>query len=233
MEKTELNQRSPLRAVEASLGGGLGAGDIGVVVARTGVGKTAFLVGIALDKLLRSQRVLHVSIGHSVEKVCAYYDEIFSDLAHDQALSDVWQVRLEMERNRNIHVYSDGNISAERLRKSLGFMQDHSDFAPSAIVFDDCNFNKMTSEGLADLRSLGKEKGCEIWMSAITTRDAKVSPAGIPEPVASLSENLDVILGMAHNGDSVHISPLKVRDKALPESLELALDPRTLLLISK
>ncbi|NIP72782.1 MAG: hypothetical protein GWO16_06975, partial [Gammaproteobacteria bacterium] len=61
----------------------------GVVVARTGIGKTAFLVGIALDQLLRGQRVLHVSMGHSVEKVCAYYDEIYADLAHDQELSDV------------------------------------------------------------------------------------------------------------------------------------------------
>ena len=105
--------------------------------------------------------------------------------------------------------------------------------APSAIVFDDCDFNSLTSEGLADLRKLGKEKGCEIWMSAITTRDAKISDTGIPEPVAHLSDSVDVILGMAHNDEVVHISPLKVRDQPLPESLELALDPRTLLLVRK
>jgi hypothetical protein len=231
MEKTELNQRSPLRAVEASLGGGLGEGNIGVVVARTGIGKTAFLVGIALDKLLRGRRVLHVSMGHSVEKVCAYYDEIFSDLAHDQALSDVWQVRLEMERNRNIHVYSDGNVSADRLRQSLRFMRDTADFTPTAIVIDDCDFNGLTSENLADLRKLGKEEGFEIWMSAITTRDAKVSDDGIPEPVAHVSDNADIILRMAHDGQGVHINPLKVRDQMTPKNLELALDPRTLLLV--
>jgi hypothetical protein len=231
MEKTELNQRSPLRAVEASLGGGLGEGNIGVVVARTGIGKTAFLVGIALDKLLRGRRVLHVSMGHSVEKVCAYYDEIFSDLAHDQALSDVWQVRLEMERNRNIHVYSDGNVSADRLRQSLRFMRDNADFTPTAIVIDDCDFNGLTSENLADLRKLGKEEGFEIWMSAITTRDAKVSDDGIPEPVAHVSDNADIILRMAHDGQGVHINPLKVRDQMTPKNLELALDPRTLLLV--
>ena len=231
MEKTEINQRSPLRALEASLGGGLGAGDIGVVVARTGIGKTAFLVGIALDKLLRGRRVLHVSMGHSVEKVCAYYDEIFSDLAHDQELSDVWQVRLEMERNRNIHVYSDGNMSADRLRQSLGFMRDHADFSPDAIVIDDCDFNNLTSERLAELRSLGKEIGCPIWMSAITTRDAAVSDDGIPEPVAHVRESVDVVLRMAHDGQCVNISPLKIRDQSPPESIELALDPRTLLLV--
>lgn len=231
MEKTELNQRSPLRAVEASLGGGLGEGNIGVVVARTGIGKTAFLVGIALDKLLRGRRVLHVSMGHSVEKVCAYYDEIFADLAHDQALSDVWQVRLEMERNRNIHVFSHGNVSADRLRQSLNFMRENADFTPTAIVFDDCDFNELTNEKLADLRKLGKEQGFEIWMSAITTRDAQISDDGIPEPVAHVSDNADIILRMAHDGQGVHISPLKVRDQMTPENLKLALDPRTLLLV--
>ena len=44
MEKTELNRRSPLRALEQSLAGGLGTGNIGVVVPRTCIGKTAFLV---------------------------------------------------------------------------------------------------------------------------------------------------------------------------------------------
>lgn len=231
MEKTEINQRSPLRALETSLGGGLGKGDIGVVVARTGIGKTAFLVGIALDKLLSGRRVLHVSMAHPVEKVCAYYDEIFSDLAHDQELSDVWQVRLEMERNRNIHVYPDGNISADRLRQALGFMRDHADFTPNTIVIDDCDFNGLTSKDLSDLRDLGKEKDCQIWMSAITTRDAAVSDDGIPEPVAHVRDKVDVVLRMAHDGQGVHIIPLKVRDQSPPESLELALDPRTLLLV--
>jgi len=231
MKKTELNQRSPLRALEQSLQGGLGNGNIGVVVARTGTGKTAFLVGIALDKLLRGQRVLHVSMGHSVEKVCAYYDEIFADLAHDHELSDVWQVRLEMERNRRIHVYSDGSLSAERLKQALGFMAEHADFAPNAIVIDDCDFAALSAAELAALRSLAVASSAEVWMSAITTRDAAVADNGVPEPLAHLSSDLDVILRMAHDGSGVNISPLKVRDSEAPDPMKLALDPRTLLLV--
>ena len=42
-----VNARSPLRLLEKGLHGGLGIGNIGVVVAGRGVGKTAFLVGVA------------------------------------------------------------------------------------------------------------------------------------------------------------------------------------------
>ena len=52
----ELNERNPLRLFEHSIHGGLGRGNIGVVVARHGIGKTAFLVGIALDDAMRGRK---------------------------------------------------------------------------------------------------------------------------------------------------------------------------------
>jgi len=44
MEIQELNDLSPLRVFEESLDGGLGRGNLGVLVSRHGVGKTACLV---------------------------------------------------------------------------------------------------------------------------------------------------------------------------------------------
>ena len=66
MYRKFLNARSPLRLLEKGLQGGLGPGNLGVVIAGHGVGKTSFLVGVALDELLRSGRVLHVSMAHTV-----------------------------------------------------------------------------------------------------------------------------------------------------------------------
>ena len=74
MRRKELNERSPVRVLEASIHGGLGTGNIGVIIARNGVGKTAFLVGMALDDLMRGQKVLHVSLEHPTDKVRAYYE---------------------------------------------------------------------------------------------------------------------------------------------------------------
>ena len=55
MYRKELNERNPLRLFEHSIHGGLGRGNVGVVVARHGIGKTAFLVGIALDEAMRGR----------------------------------------------------------------------------------------------------------------------------------------------------------------------------------
>ena len=55
MYRKEVNERSPLRLLEKSIHGGLGPGNLGVVLARAGVGKTAFLVQLGLDDLLRER----------------------------------------------------------------------------------------------------------------------------------------------------------------------------------
>ena len=69
MYTKEVNEQSPLRILEKSIHGGLGKGNLGVVMARAGVGKTACLVQIALDDLLRGRDVLHVALGQTVEHV--------------------------------------------------------------------------------------------------------------------------------------------------------------------
>ena len=53
----------------------LGRGEFGALTARAGVGKTSFLVQLALDKMLRGRNVLHISIDEPVEKVCLCYED--------------------------------------------------------------------------------------------------------------------------------------------------------------
>ena len=69
MYRKEVNAQSPLRILEKSIHGGLGAGNLGLVMARAGVGKTAFLVQVALDDLMRERSVLHVTLEQTVEHV--------------------------------------------------------------------------------------------------------------------------------------------------------------------
>ena len=59
MYRKEVNERSPLRVFERSIQGGLGKGNVGVVMSRAGAGKTAFLVDIALDDLMQAVSDTH------------------------------------------------------------------------------------------------------------------------------------------------------------------------------
>jgi hypothetical protein len=230
MRRREINERSPVRVLEASIHGGLESGNIGVIIARHGVGKTAFLVGMALDDLMRGQKVLHISLEHDSDKVRAYYDEIFMDLAHKRELEDVWKVRLELERCRRIHCYLDQTFSNDKLREALTFMREHGDFHPVAIMIDGYDFKNGTSEDMRELRKIAGEVDAEVWMSATTHRESIMNEHGVPEPVAHLENELDVIMRMAHDTKAVHVSLLKDHDNPDVSDLKLALDPTTLLL---
>ena len=49
MDIQELNKISPLRVFDEAINGGRGKGNLGVIVTRHGVGKTACLVHLATD----------------------------------------------------------------------------------------------------------------------------------------------------------------------------------------
>lgn len=233
MHRKDLNERSPIRVLEASIHGGLGRGNIGVVIARHGVGKTPFLVGVALDDLMRGKKVLHVSLEHSGEKVRQYYDEIFADLAHKRELEDVWKVRLDIERNRRVHCYLDGTFSLDKLQEALDFMHAHGEFHPAAIMIDGFDFGSATLEDMEAFRRIARSADAELWMAAVTHREAEIDDRGVPEPVAHVAAGVDVILRMAHDTKAVHVSLLKDHDNPDVPDLALALDPTTMLLVQE
>ena len=233
MRRTELNERSPLRVLEQSIHGGLAPGEVGVVVARHGVGKTAFLVGVALDDLMRDRSVLHVALDQSVDRVRTYYDEIFQELAHAEELENVWKVRADIERNRRIHSYLGGTFSLDKLGSTVEFLGTHTDFRPRVILIDGLDFENVSAEDLAGIRALAGNAGAELWMSSVTHREAERNDRDVPEPLASLEGSIDVILSMAHDGEGVHVRLLKDHGNPDVPELSLALDPTTMLLVKR
>ena len=233
MQTKEVNERSPLRVLEKSIHGGLGRGNLGAVVARHGVGKTAFLVGVALDDLMRGRKVLHVGLDQTVRNIIGHYDEVFNELAHERKLEDVWQVRLDVERNRQVHAFLDGSFSMQKMRDTLHFLRSYADFVPSAIVVEGFDFESAGESEFADLRAIAKGCDAEVWMSATTTRDAARNDAGIPAPLVGHAAHLDVVLGMQHHGSAVQLSVLKDHENAAAGEIQVALDPTTMLLVKE
>jgi hypothetical protein len=233
MYSKELNERNPLRLFEHSIHGGLGPGNVGVVVARHGIGKTAFLVGIALDDAIRGRKVLHVTLDKTVDHVREFYDEIFMDLAHSAGLEDLASARLEMERHRMIHTYAGGTFTTDKLRHSIQFLKEVAHFDPACLILQGFAFEKATLADIEALRQLAAEFNVELWMSALTHRGAATDEHGIPEPVAKLAPAIAVIVQMADDGGTVKLSLLKDHDNPNVAKLALALDPSTMLLVKK
>src|SRR5512133_3870711 len=102
MIRQEAILQSPLRVLDRTIRGGLGKGHLGVIVAPAGVGKSACLVQLGLDALLRGRSVLHVAVGQSVEHVSARYDALFAELVARVDLADRRGVRESVARRRLI-----------------------------------------------------------------------------------------------------------------------------------
>ena len=233
MYQKELNDRNPLRLFEHSIHGGLGRGNIGVVVARHGIGKTAFLVGVALDDAMRGRKVLHVSLDKTVDHLREFYDEIFMDLAHSAHLEDLATARLEMERNRMIHTYTGKSFTIPKLRHSINFLKEYAHFDAACVILEGFDFDRATAEDLEAFRQLAQEFDVEMWMAAVTHRGVAMNDNGIPAHLARFADLISVIVQMSDAPDGVHLSLLKDHDNPNVAKLTLDLDPSTMLLVKK
>ncbi len=230
MYRKEVNERSPLRVFERSIHGGLGRGNLGVVMSRAGIGKSAFLIDIGLDDLMRDRRVLHVAVNDSVERVRAFYDEMFVELAKSTHLEHPDEVRYMVERNRHIHSYKDVQFSVDRLVTVVRFLKEHADFPLDAVIVDNFPFASTTTEEVGVVKNLAKEMNCEIWMSALSHRDSEKNDMGFPDPLTKHDEFLSVKIYLKTEGDGIRLKLLKDHDNEDLSELMLDLDPTTLLL---
>lgn len=233
MYRKDWNKRSPLRVFERSMHGGLGKGNIGVVMSRAGVGKTAVLVGIALDDMMREHKVLHVNRHDPVEKVREFYDEVFHDLAEHANLENRASAHLVAERHRMILSYTGDAFSMEKLLESVAMLKEQMEFVPDVIVVDGYpSFQKATEEQLQQLKKMAKDLDAEMWLSTQTHREGgdDRDERGIPAKVAQFEEYISVVVDLEPMANHVKLAILKDHDNRDLTDLHMELDPKTLLL---
>ena len=232
MPDKSLSERSPVRIFDRAIGGGLGAGNLGVVLARNGVGKTGFLIGLALDRLLQRRKVLYISTKESVEHITAFFDQIFQALADDLDMQERPQRQLRMERNRQILVYNRDFFSLEKLKESVDFLKDAAGFVPDMVVMDGTpRFEKTEQWEIDGVKKLAAEWGAEIWTTASLHReDQEIDERAVPAEVARFDKDLSVIIHLCPESDHVRVRVTKEHGTEDVAQVQLGLDPRTLLL---
>ena len=232
MPEKSLIERSPVRILERAIGGGLGAGNFGVVLSRTGVGKSGFLIGLAIDHLLQDRKVLYISTRESVEHVTAFFDQVFSAMAVALDMQEVPQRQLKMERNRHILVYNRDLFSLAKLEQSVAFLEDAAGFAPETVIMDDSpRFESTELWEIEGIKRLASQWRAEIWASAVLHREGQQLDArGVPVEVARYDEHLGVIISLCPDSDDIRVKIIKEHDSDQPPQVQLGLDPRTLLL---
>jgi hypothetical protein len=246
MYRKDVNERSPMRVFEKSMHGGLGRGNVGVVAARAGVGKTALLVQIALDDLLRDRKVLHISHEHAVDHVRAYYDEIFRDLAVTSKLDDPASVKLDVERNRLIYSHigpassappspRGGRSSIAKIVDTVTFARDIAHFEPEVIILDGFDVQHAGDDAIEALAKLAKDRNVELWLSAnVDAPPGQMAKAGeLPAPLDRFAAGLDVVVFLAPERDVVRLRLLKDHQNTAIADLHLRLDPHSMRVIDE
>jgi hypothetical protein len=227
MYRRFLNARSPLRLLEKGLHGGLGRGCLGLVLAGHGVGKTSFLVGVALDDLLRGKPVLHVTLDHTVQHVRDHYDTVFEDLAATTHLEGQALVRAEIERLRRIRAYPPTAFDPKRLREALE-LETELGARPDLIVVDGLDVGQRSREEMLQWAALAREADAEVWISSNLPGEHL---GALPEAIAPVADVFGVILALEPGAHAVALRALKDHDNTDLAALHVGLDPKTLLLI--
>ena len=181
MDIQELNKISPLRVFDDAINGGLGKGNMGVIVSRHGVGKTACLVHLATDKLLRGENVIHVSFSGNVEHVMNWYKEVFREISEVQSLDDAHNVYSSILSNRVVMNFSQDQVSIEKVLKSLKSLIEQGAFKADAILFDGYKLTIADDDDIIRIREFAKEMNLEVWFSVSPVRpDVVYDEYGVP-----------------------------------------------------
>ena len=225
-------RRSPRKLLERDGHPGPGPGRLALVLARAGIGKTAFLVNIGLDALLSGQRVLHVSLSSTVEKVRTYYDDLLMEMLRQEKKLEHWAaIQLDVERRRHVHTYANHTFSVEKLREVLALLKDVMHFEPQVILLDDFEAEEVTAEQLAAVKAMAGEVGAELWVACQVFREGpQPEPGHLPHPADRFEEHVDLAFRLVSQDSKVRLHVLKDREEMVDEDLHILLDPQTMLL---
>ncbi len=231
MIKTELNKRSPLRILERSIHGGVGKGNIGVIAARKGIGKTACLVHIATDQLFQEKHVIHISFSADTSHIISWYEDIFNEIAKLNNLEHAMEVHDEIIMNRIIMNFNQNGVRLTQVAKSIQTMIKDGHFYADTIIIDGYDFTRTTVEELKELKALANEAGLEIWFSSsLDDKKAQFDKNGVPVILSEVIDEFAILICLKPQEDYIQLELVKDHDVFPASDLHLKLDPEVFLI---
>jgi len=225
---------SPLRLLEKSSRRELGPGNLGVLIARAGVGKTACLIHIAFDRIFRGEKLVHVSLDETPEKVTSYYNVILYDLVKALDMDDEYELRGRIDRNRLILAYLNQSFSLDRLRANLENLAKNMDFKPDCLIVDGMDCKEASRELFGNFKQLAESVEAEVWFSALSHRHiTETNERGIPYPCHEVDDLFSIILHLQPETSGMQLRLLKDHDHPSIPDVSLNLDPGTFLVPDK
>ena len=203
------------------LSGGLGAGEIGVITAPTGVGKSHFLVSLGAEALRRGKNVIHYTFELTETSVGIRYDSNLCDIDSDKIIENKLKVIDHYETNEDygrliIKEFPTGSASVVTIRNHIEKLMLKS-FVPHVIIIDYADIMRSTRRFdslrhelkliYEELRNMAMEMRLPVWTASQSNKD------GASSDVVKLS-NMAEAYGKAQVADVVLTLSRKPEEKA-------------------
>lgn len=162
LDKKELLASSPVRFFE-STGAALDEGEIGLLTAKKGLGKTSILVQFGIDTLLKDKAIVHVSFNQKSENVITWYSSVLAEICKSHKV-DVDELSDELFRNRTILNFNQDTFTLPKVVNTLKALKDNG-IKLETIIVDDLDLLKTEVSDLNCFCDFIKEEKMTAWFS--------------------------------------------------------------------
>lgn len=227
MLKEDLIFKSPLTQIISKEN--LFQGRFGAVLSRAGVGKTRFLVQIALIKLLSNEQVIHVSLDDQMEKINIRYHEGYTNLVDSIGYVDpqkafrLWE---DIHPSKTGLCYNQSTFAPEKIKEYLKSFKGTNLRMPTMMLIDGLDFDQDIKGVLEQLDSIAKEFSIFIWFSMPIHREEALCEDGYPVQLENHKDMFDKAIMLIPVEDKIQAKILKDGDKTNHEFL---LNPSTIM----
>ena len=195
------------------LDGGLGRGELGVVVAPTGVGKSHWLVNMGAEALKRGKTVVHYTFELSETLTGKRYDANLTDIPVSDLIERKEEVLKHYEENEYgnliIKYYACRSASVNTIRNHLEKLKLRN-YTPSVVIIDYADVMKSTRSYDAlrlelqliyeELRQMAADFNIPVWTASQSNRSgASADMVGLENMGESYgkAQVSDVVLGLS------------------------------------
>ena len=201
----------------------------GAVLSRAGVGKTQFLVQIALTRLLNNEKTIHISLSDSMEKINLRYMDSFNKLVDSIGYVDPQKAKRLWEDINQLKLgiaYNESSFEPKKIIEYLNSFKKNSDALPSILVIDGLNFDNDLSDLLDQLATIAETYNISIWFAMRTHREESLCSDGYPKQFEDVKDRFEKALFLNPKDNKIEATVLKNGED---KDRKYLLDPATMM----
>lgn len=170
MEKKDLIEHSPVRLFDAATKAGLKAGEIGLVTAKKGLGKTSILVQFGIDTLLNDKGLAHVSFDQQSSNVISWYSSVLAEIAKKKNFSTMSEITEDIVKKRIVLNFNQETFTLPKVVATLKSLKEGGTNI-EGVILDGLDFSKVETKDLKAFADFIKAQKMTAWFSATSEAD--------------------------------------------------------------